>query len=43
MVQDEPFDDTALIMEALMEIRANVCYIIRLLEDYHGEAEEEDA
>ena len=31
-VQEEPFDDTALIMEALMEIRENVWYIIRLLE-----------
>ena len=41
-MRDEPFDDTALIMEALMEIREDVHYIIKLLEDEDGEAEEED-
>jgi hypothetical protein len=30
-------------MEALIEIRENAWYIIRLLEDESGEAEEEDA
>jgi hypothetical protein len=42
-VQDEPFDDTSLIIEALLEIREKVRHIVRLLEDEDGEEEEEDA
>jgi hypothetical protein len=42
-VEDEPFDDTTLIMEALLEIRENVRHIRRLLESDDGEEEEEDA
>jgi hypothetical protein len=42
-VEDEPFDDTTLIMEALLEIRADVRYVVWLLEDEDGEEEEEDA
>jgi hypothetical protein len=40
-MQDEPFDDTTLIMEALLEIRERVRYIVRLLEDEDGEEEED--
>jgi hypothetical protein len=43
LVEDEPLDDTTLIMEALLEIREQVRYIVRLLEDENGEEEEEDA
>jgi hypothetical protein len=42
-VEDEPFDDTTLIMEALLEIRENVRRIRRLLEDEDGEEEEEES
>jgi hypothetical protein len=43
-VQDEPFDDDqSLIIETLIEIRHDVRRIIHLLEDEHGEEEEEDA
>ncbi|MFL6036273.1 MAG: hypothetical protein ACJ74I_14465 [Gaiellaceae bacterium] len=42
-MEDEPFDDAALIMETLLEIRHNVRRIIGLLEDENGEEEEEDA
>jgi hypothetical protein len=42
-VRDEPFDDTTLIMEALLEIREDVRHIVKLLEDEDGEEEEEDA
>ena len=41
-MEEEPFHDTTLIMEALREIRANVRYIVSLLED-EDEEEEEDA
>jgi hypothetical protein len=42
-VADEPFDDSALIIETLLEIRHNVRRIISLLEDEDGEEEKEDA
>jgi hypothetical protein len=44
-VADEPFDDAGLIMEALLEIRANVRRIAGLHEDEDedGEEEEEDS
>jgi hypothetical protein len=42
-VQDEPFDDTTLIMEALLEIGENARRIRRLLEDEDGEEEEEES
>jgi hypothetical protein len=41
-VRDEPFDDTGLITEALLEIRERVPYIVMLLEDEDGEEEEAD-
>lgn len=43
LVEDEPFDDTTLIVEALLEIREQVRYIVRPLEDENREEEKEDA
>jgi hypothetical protein len=42
-VRDDPFDDTGLIMEALLEIRDRVRYIVMLLEYEDGEEEEENS
>jgi hypothetical protein len=41
-VRDEPFDDAGLIMEVLQEIREDLHYVIRLLEDDDGEEAEEN-
>jgi hypothetical protein len=43
MVVDEPFDDPTLIMEVLAGIRADVEYVISLLEEDDGEEGAEDS
>jgi hypothetical protein len=43
LVRDEVFDDATIIMEALLDIRADTQYIIELLEEDDGAEETENA